>query len=366
MSDEITKANQKEEIPAVTVIILNWNCWEDTIECLESLYRVSYLNFEIIVVDNGSEDDSRTRIREYCRGELEPESEFSEYDFNCKPIELTTYTKEDLSSDVECNFPTAEPSLTLIENEENLGYTGGNNVGIRFALDAGDPEHLLLLNSDTVVDTEFLTELVAAAEKEENVGFVGPKIYFYAYGEKDRRNVIQYAGATHNLWRFQPRHFGMGEIDCGHYDEDTETEYVHGSCMLVRTAMIKEIGLLDDEFFSFREENDWAMRGWKHGWKSVYAPQSKIWHKGSGGPTEELSDRGLLNTYYMVRNRFLFVKKHANLHQMISFLAYFFLYEFWFTTQLYIRKRKSPQAYLEYVRGVIGGIRTFLPRDKSS
>lgn len=366
MCNDASQLELKEEAPTVTVIILNWNCWEDTIECLESLYRVSYPDFHVIVVDNGSEDDSRTRIQEYCRGDLEPESEFFEYDPDSKPIELTAYSRKALSGDIECDRPATEPSLTLVENEENLGYTGGNNVGIEFALAAGEPEYLLLLNSDTVVDTKFLTGLVTSAKREEDAGFVGPKIYFYAYGDENRRNVIQYAGATHNLWRFQPRHIGKGEEDRGQYDETTETDYVHGSCVLVRAAMVEEIGLLDEEFFSFREENDWGMRGWKHGWRSIYTPESEIWHKENGETTKELSDSEVLNTYYMVRNRFLFVKKHGNPYQMALFAGRFFLYEFWFTTQLYIRERNSLQTYVAYVHGVIDGMKTFLTGKRSS
>lgn len=361
MSNDASQVELKEEAPTVTVIILNWNCWEDTIECLESLYRILYPDFHVIVVDNGSEDDSRTRIREYCRGDLEPVSEFFESDPDRKPIELTEIPRKSLSEDIEWDFSSTESSLTLIKNENNIGYTGGNNVGIQFALDVGEPEYFLLLNSDTVVGENFLTKLVATAEREEDAGFVGPKTYFYAYGEENCRNIIQYAGATHNLWRFKPRHVGKGEKDRGQYDEITETEYVHGSCMLVRTAMIEEVGLLDGEFFSFREENDWAMRGWKHGWTSIYAPQSEIWHKENGEALDEFSDSELLNTYYMVRNRFLFVKKHGNTYQRALFAGHFFLYEFWFTIQLYIREGKPLQAYVAYVWGVTSGLRIFLP-----
>lgn len=123
----------------VAIIILNWNGWKDTIECLKSLNNLNYKNYEVIVVDNGSTDNSVEKIKEYIEN---------------------------------------KPKFKLIANEKNLGFAGGNNIGIRYALN-NEFEYILLLNNDTVVDENFLKPMVELLESSDDIGFVGPKTYFY-------------------------------------------------------------------------------------------------------------------------------------------------------------------------------------------
>ena len=329
--------------PKVSIIILNWNGWEDTIECLESLYRITYPNYDVIVVDNDSKNESVQKIREYCEGEIEVESKFFEYSSGNNPIKIIEYTREEAEAGGGKERGIVDlPSngkMIIIKNEKNYGFTEGNNIAIRYALKALNPDYVLLLNNDTVVDKDFLGELVKVGVSDPSIGFAGPKIYYYNYKGKmytglykGRRDVIQFAGAKQNIWKFEPSHIGVGEIDLGQHDVNREVDYIHGSCMLARTEMIEEIGLLDHEFFSYREENDWGIRGYKNGWKSIYIYKAKIWHKG-GGSTKTGKPK-LLAIYYMVRNRFLFMKKHANAWQLLSFLVYFFGFQFWFRTEL--------------------------------
>jgi GT2 family glycosyltransferase len=222
------------ENPKVTIVIVNWNGWEDTIECLESLYRIDYPNYEIIVVDNHSHDDSVKRIKDYTEGK----------------------------------------ELTVIENEENYGFAEGNNIGIKYALKYLDPEYILLLNNDTVVDKDFLKELINAGEKNTHIGILGPKIYYY-----DKTDVIWSAGCRIS-WKFgRGIQIGTGEVDKGQYDDQKEVEYVSGSAFLIKTEVIDEIGLMDKNYFLYFEESDWTLRANQAGYKSLYVPAAKIRHK---------------------------------------------------------------------------------------
>ncbi|NPV51691.1 MAG: glycosyltransferase family 2 protein [Candidatus Methanofastidiosum sp.] len=356
---------EKDIYPKVSIIILNWNGWKDTIECLESLYGIYYPNYDVILVDNGSEDNSIIKIKKYCQGEIEVDSEYFDYDPSNKPIKII---KHNIDSQLpvlenETNFYTFpnrkhQPTknhhhtkLILVQNEKNYGFTKGNNIGIKYAIKYLDPKYVLLLNNDTVVAKDFLDELVNVGEKNENVGFLGPKIYFYDF--KGQKNIIQYAGSKQNLWFFNPKIIGIFEVDHGQYDQVKSFEYVHGSCLLAKVGMIKEIGLLDEDFFSYREENDWGIRGIKKGWKSLYVPAAKIWHKGgksSGGTLNPLT------IFYMTRNDFILMKKHGNILQLIMFFIYFFAYKFWFFTGLYLIRYKNIKAFNGFLNGTKKGV----------
>lgn len=316
--------NNYSKVPKIAVIILNWNGWKDTVECLESLYKINYPNYQIIIVDNASGDESIKYIKDYCNGELRVDSKFFRYDPTNKPIGILEFSEREYNGiKLEKIDSFFNKKIIIIKNRENYGFTRGNNIGIEFAMENLDPAYVLLLNNDTVVENTFLDELIEVAENNPQVGFVGPKIYLYEYNQKT--NIIQFAGAKQNIWRFLPGPIGSEEEDIGQYEENKEVDFVHGSCMLVKTEMIKDIGLLDEEFFTYREENDWCMRGKKQGWISMYAYKSLIWHK--GGKSTKSKEIKPLTWYYMQRNRFLFMKKHANSLQKTSFLLYFFIFD---------------------------------------
>ncbi len=348
-----------DEMPRVSIIILNWNGWEDTIECLESVYQITYPNYDVIVVDNGSQNDSLNKIKDYCLGNIFIKSDYIEYQRDNKPIQVVEYWAKDVDSiaiiDGLFQSLPSNRRLILLKNNENKGFTEGNNIAISFALNFLNPEYVLLLNNDTVVDKCFLTELIEVGEGEQDIGFVGPKIYFYNYnGDK---KTIQFAGAEQNTWIFRPKHIGWKETDVGQYDENYEVDYIHGSCILVKVTMIRQIGLLDNSFFSYREENDWGIRGLKKGWKSVYAYRSKVWHKG-GGSTNNKVGR-YVSTYYLVRNNFLFMKKHATKYQKIVYLCYFFVIEFWFKFGVFLIYQKDLNTTQAFLKGTKDGLKQF-------
>ena len=220
--------------PQVSIIILNWNNWKDTIECLESLYQINYPNYDVIIVDNGSKDNSLKKIREYSKNKIKSNTNNLEN----KPIKLFEYTKKESEDIIKPeNYSKLSPNrrLILIKNDKNDGFAEGNNIGIRSALKSFQPKYVLLLNNDTVVDKNFLNELVKASENDETVGICGPKVLYY-----DQPNIINSAG-NKIIW-----HLGAGvnkgikEIDKGQYKKTSEVDYLIGACILIKSSLIKE------------------------------------------------------------------------------------------------------------------------------
>jgi GT2 family glycosyltransferase len=258
--------------PRVAIIVLNWNGGDDTLACLESLTQLDYPTFEIVVVDNGSSDGSAPAIREQF------------------------------------------PGVTIIENGENLGYAGGNNVGLRYALARG-LDHVLLLNNDTEVSPDFLRLLVKGAEADAMVGIAGPTIYYH-----DRPDVIWSAGGAIDWQRGQTWMVGLNERDTGQFgQEPREVAFVTGCALLAKRAVLEQAGMLDEQFFAYYEETEWCVRARRAGFKIVHMPQAHIWHKIS--PAAQ-ADSPLVH-YYMTRNRLLFLKAtgaglRAWLHTLIA------------------------------------------------
>ena len=301
--------------PKVSIIILNWNGLKDTIECLESLKKITYPNYEVVVVDNGSAGDDVKILRE----------KFGNY-------------------------------IHIIENDKNYGYTGGNNIGMRFCLANSQPDYLLILNNDIVGDPGFLTELIKVAQAEPSIVIVGPKVYYY-----DFPNRIQSAGCRINMWSGQVSLIGTKQIDDGQYNELREVDYVHGCCLLIKRDVISRIGLFDESYFCYWDETDYCTRAREAGYKLVYVPEAKVWHKVP--MKEKLWDRtptigkaaGLLY-YYMARNNFKFMRKHTTKPQYISFLIYFFCYYVWLTSGICLLYHRDIRKLAGFYRGVRDGL----------
>ena len=217
--------------PLVHVIVLTWNGKQDTLDCLASLSKLTFPNFKTVVVDNASLDGTAEAVR------------------------------------------AAYPNVHVIVNDVNLRFAGGNNVGITYALNDG-ADYVLLLNNDTVVDPDFLTELVRTAESNQRIGMAGPKIYYH-----DAPKVLWYAGGKIAWWKGWITHRGVREPDHGQYDTAGETDYVTGCCVLVRRAAIEQAGMLDEAFFIYGEDADWSVRVARADFKLLYVPQAVIWHK---------------------------------------------------------------------------------------
>lgn len=259
--------------PLVHVLVLNYNSPDYTIECLRSLEKVDYPNYRVVVVDNGSTDGSPHLIRK-------------EFENAC-----------------------------LIETGKNLGFPGGNNVGIRQALTQG-ADYVLLLNNDTLVQRDFLAKMVEVGENDENVGIIGCKVYHY-----DRPNVIQFAGGRVNFWRGQIDLPFLNRTCDGTSKGVVETGFVPGCCMLVKRKVVEEVGTLDERFFFGCDDWDFSYRVYKHGYRLKVNLDTAIWHKVGASANRESP----MVVYYNVRGRFLFMRKHASLLHRAFFYPYFLL-----------------------------------------
>lgn len=258
----------------VAFVIVNWNHKDDTVRCLETLKEVKQKNFEIIVyvIDNGSTNDSAAVIKKN------------------------------------------HPWIILIETENNLGFTGGNNIGIRSALDV-NADFIWILNNDTLVDKNILSTLKVF--KDPKVGIVGSKIYFapgseyhkIRYIEKNRGRVLWYAGGVIDWNNMYASHRGVDEVDTGQYDNVEETSFVTGCSMIVKKEVFEKIGLFDEKFFAYLEDLDFCLRAKQAGFTLLYNPQSILWHKNAGSS----GVGSKLHQYYMTRNRFIVGMRYASI-----------------------------------------------------
>ena len=341
-------------IPHVTIIILNWNGWKDTAECLESLYQINYSNYQVILVDNASDDDSIKKIREYCEGKLHVKSEFFDYKLENKPIYFYDFSENEFklfSETVDTDELNSQNNIVILKNNSNYGFAGGNNIGIEFALKNFKSDYILLLNNDTVVDENFLVELVKNGQ-DKKIGFLGPKTYYYENG--GRKDVISFAGGFLNQYTGMPKVVGYQEIDNGQYDKVNRVDYVEGSCILINKEVLEEIGFLDTSYFAYWEEADLCKRGFEAGHESVYVPKSKIWHKVS------TSFNDPIKLYYYSRNKIKFMRKNAGRIEYISFLLYFFVYGFWITNFCYfctaLKEKNGFEMNKNFIKGVFNGL----------
>ncbi|MBU1355262.1 MAG: glycosyltransferase family 2 protein [Candidatus Edwardsbacteria bacterium] len=255
--------------PLVYIVVLNYNGYQDTLECLESLEKLSYGNFRVVVADNCSTDASESLIR------------------------------------------AGYPGHSFIQTGKNLGYAGGNNAGIRLALEH-QADYVCLLNNDTTITPEFLEPLVNWMEQDKITGIVGPKVCDYY-----DKNIIQATGSRANLF------FGkFYQLNGGKNKDEIkgvfEVDYVAGSCLLVRSELISKIGFIPEEYFLFFEETEWCLKFKRAGYKVMCLCESVIYHKGSKS-TEKVDG---IQEYYMCRNSIIFEKRNANKVQWTIFYLY--------------------------------------------
>jgi GT2 family glycosyltransferase len=306
---------ESRTIGRVYIVVLNWNNWEDTIECLESLQCLDYHNYRVVVVDNGSTDDSVERIKQWAEGRLKIESPFIDYDVEKKPLFLIEYDKvtaetggyrklESKASEFPCSMV-----LTVIRSEQNLGYAAGNNIGLRYALSRGDLRYAWILNNDTVVESHALTYLVERAAKDIRVGLCGSTLLFYYQPD----TVQAWGGAKYNKWLGTTVAYGLGHSAKDQPPDKLEEKfaYIVGASVLVTEEFLKEIGLMTEDYFLYFEELDWAIRA-KERFCLAYAPGSLVYHKegGTTGGGQDPVQRSKISDYWSIRNRILFTKRY--------------------------------------------------------
>jgi len=341
----------------VSIVILNWNGWKDSIECLESLYQITYPNYDVILVDNGSEDDSIAKTKEWAKGELKVESKFFEYDSHNKPIEILEYERakaeEGGDTQKEEQFFKLPPNkkLRIIKNEKNYGFAEGNNIGMRYTLKALNPDYIQLLNNDTVVEPNFLSELVKVAESNPEVGIVGPKIYYY-----DKPDKIWFAGGKINWWIGRPYHLIQEETEpnseLGHKSQIND--FITGCSMLINKTILEKIGLLNKNYFTYFEDADFCERVKRKSFLLLYAPASTIWHKISSASIYHSK----IYNYYLAKNRIIFMKKYGTIPQILIFYPYQIIIKSIGALIYFGIKYRNFKPSLSYIKGIIAGLKS--------
>jgi len=330
--------------PKVAIIVLNYNGWKDTIECLESILRNDYPNYQVIVVDNSSPNNSMEYIKAWAEGRQEvltPKPDHPLYHLSHppvkKPIPYIYYSREEAEkggdfkleesltkewqkqrkvNSKELIFTSPYP-LIFIQTGENLGFAGGNNVGIKYALKKDDCEYVLLLNNDTIVEKNFLSELVKTAKISMNIGIIGGKILYY-----DDPGKIWYAGGKLDLWRGSGYHLNVDKKDNG-IKGIKEVSFITGCLMLIDKKIFKRLGLLPKEYFLYLEDTDFCYSTLQKGFKLYVNLDSKIYHKVSSTVSagKEVSPMAI---YYSARNRLYFMmKKQKSCVKKCAFLVFF-------------------------------------------
>ncbi len=296
----------------VAIITLNYNGKEDTLEFLKSLQTLRTTSFEIrtIVVDNASGDKSVSAIREQF------------------------------------------PEVDVLQTGENLGFSGGFNKGLDYASIWG-ADYFLLINNDTFIkDPDLISELIKTAESDSKIGLVSPKIYFAKgfefhkdrYKDSDLGKVIWFAGGRFDWDNIASVHRGIDEVDQGQYDRTEEMEIFSGACVLIKRKVIEKIGLLDEKYFLYFEDSDFAKRARLSGFRIYYNGKVAIYHKVS----RSTGIGSLVTDYYHTRNRLIFGMKYGRLRLKFALLRE--------ALKLFLFGREAQRrGVLDYYLGITGG-----------
>jgi GT2 family glycosyltransferase len=282
--------------PFISIITVNYNQVQVTCELLASIRKLNYEDVEVIVVDNGSTEDPRVIENLY-------------------------------------------PEVNLIMSDRNLGFAGGNNLGIKVA--SGD--YLFFVNNDTELNPDILEHMIARFEMDNDIGMVSPKIKYHSQPE-----LIQYAGYTEiNSSTGRNRTVGYKEKDNGQYDMARATYYGHGAAMMIKREILKDVGMMPEDFFLYYEELDWCEQIKRTGYKIYYEPKAEIYHKES----ISVGKISPLKTYYMTRNRILFMKRNASWSNFLIFIFFFTFFSVPKSLLMYSLKREK-----EHLKAFTNGI----------
>jgi GT2 family glycosyltransferase len=294
------------ELPRVEILILNWNGWRNTIECLESVFQLDHGNFRVTVCDNGSTDDSVERIREWSAGQGEPSIAGSPLAkparSQARALRLVEYSRAEAERGGDRRLESAE--LVLIHSGSNLGFAAGNNVGIRLLATCSPDCHVWLLNNDMVVRPNTLSLMQGRLSGDAGIGAVGATLLEYYHP-----NTVQAAGGGRFVkWQGFPRpHSAAGKARgtkaALHPDR---LDFLSMGCVLMPMAVVKQVGLIDERFFMYCEDIDYSLRLVAAGYRLEFASNAEVFHKGSasavaGSPVHD---------YNMVKSALLLVRKH--------------------------------------------------------
>lgn len=256
--------------PLVSILTVQYQQLEMTLQFLESISQIEYDNYEVIVVDNGSDFDAEKELH-------------SKY-----------------------------PDVKVICSKSNLGFAGGNNLGLAHC----HGEYVLFINNDTEVEPDFLNHLIHLGNAVPNLGMISPRLQYY-----DPKGIVQYAGSTDlNTFTLRNRSLGYGEVDKGQYTKSYPTAFIHGAAMLVPKNILADVGLMEERFFLYYEEYDWCARIRAKGYEIHFCGESLVYHKES----MSVGKLSPLKIYYMTRNRIWFALRNVPIYK--RWITLIFLY----------------------------------------
>ena len=300
---------ETESWPKVAIIILNWNSFQDTIDCLESLQLVDYENLEIIIVDNASKDESLEKILSWSQNKVCCQQ------LSYEPDDLKIGSTLVSATDDASSGKSAKRLLVLIKLFKNTGFCLGNNIGMKQAA-ADGADFLLLLNNDTTVTSNFLKPMVEAAEQEENIGLVGGII---CYAEDP--DMIWFAGGSFDKYLETAREHNGESYSGISFDRVFDTEWISGCMTMIPREIYDLLGGYYEEFFIWSEEWDYSLRVKNAGYRLVIASGSRVFHKVG----RSLGVMKPLSYYYGTRNRLMLKDMYLSRSVRWTFLTFFLL-----------------------------------------
>lgn len=298
------KRTDDKAYPLVSIVSINYNQSGVTLEMLDSLRKVTYPNFEVIIIDNASPSDNPDIISEKY------------------------------------------PEVTLIKSRENLGFAGGNNIGI----ETSKGDFILLLNNDTEVEPDFLAPLVKKFRENKSIGVISPKIYFH-----HTPGMLQFTGISRiNRYTTRSKGWGHSQMDTGQFDKDTETFFTHGAAMMIPREVIKKVGMMAPVFFLYYEEMDWVQRIRDAGYQAWYVHNSVVYHKESISTGKQSP----LKIYYLNRARMIYLRRNTRGINLFLALVFQFLISTPKNLLAFLAKGRT-DLFKAYTNAVWWNIKTF-------
>lgn len=302
------------QVKPIAIVLLNYNSWADTIECLESVLKLDYKNFKIYLIDNSNDDSSWDNIILWAKGDLlVKESKYPELVFPLvkKPINYNSFEEEDA-------IEVDEFELILIKAKKNNGFASGNNIALKDIVKRGIFEYVWVLNNDTVVPKNSLQVLVSyVTNNESKVGIAGSVLAYYSTPK-----ILQGIGGKYNKWFGTSKPIKNGD-NISSLNNNYKIDYPIGAAMFVSNQFIKDVGLMNEEYFLYYEELDWVVRGKKLGFNIGYCKDSLVYHKvGASIGTGKALVRSEFSDYYTLKNRLKFVKKYYPWYLPTTYLGF--------------------------------------------
>lgn len=294
----------------VYIVVLNWNGWRDTIACLESLMSLDYASYKIVICDNDSSDDSVEQLIAWYKNNKTKFEYLQGADFSfLEKDQITNY------------HSLSDKGLYLLQTGKNLGYAGGNNVGLKFALQQEDMEFAWVLNNDTEVEHNSLTEL-KKTYSIGNVGVVGSKLHYF-----DDRTKLQGIAGQYNFWTGITKHLitDISNSEELGYESKYTIKYPIGASLMFSKECLNKVGLLSESYFLYYEETDYTLRALEEDFSVQVNPLSVVYHK-EGAST----GKSVLADYYFVRNKYLISWKYRK----ITLLSLYLMLPFYFVNRL--------------------------------